>query len=273
MITPPPPGQGDELEFIVPPPVDQPPDPVKPTTHEPILDLLTRGLPEIQRSKVIAAWSRLEDAESSFPGSLAIVLASSATFTAREIKNAVAILQELPANLAHASSALTVVVADQGRALDELRTTVDEVKLGASGVVDTLKAMESREKKQRWRDAALYVGIVLTLLISGSFAFSGLSSAHSAKELVAAQEKLESRNDLAMQVLRLSWERSLILNAKSQARAEDAAIRKKAQNQELSPQELQDLAFIKSRWDELCRAEQQLSEKEEALRGKLNAGI
>jgi hypothetical protein len=168
---------------------------------------------------------------------------------------------------------LTATVTDQGKALDELRITVDEVKLGASGVVDALKAMESREKKQKWRDAALYVGMAVTLLISGAFAFSGLSSANSAKDLVASQENLESRNDLAMQVLRLSWERSLILNAKAQARAEDAAIRKKAQTQELSPQERQDLGFIKSRWDELCRAEQQLSEKEEALRGKLNAGI
>lgn len=273
MITPPPPGQGDELEFIVPPPVDQPPEHYKATTHEPILDLLTRGLSEVQRSKVIAAWSRLEDAESSFPGSLAIVLASSATFTAREIKNAVGILQTLPANLANVSSVLAATVTDQGKTLDELRITVDEVKSGASEVQTALKAMESREKKQRWRDAAMYVGMAITLLIAGIFAFSGLSSAHSAKDLVGAQEELEARNDLAMQVLQLSWERSLILNAKSQARAEDAAIRKKAQTQELSQQERQDLAFIKSRWDDLCRAEQELSEKEEILRKKLNGEI
>ncbi len=253
------------MDFVVTPPSSAPPDPtefIKPTTHEPILDYLTRGLPEIQRSKVIAAWSRLEDAESSFPGTLAIVLASSATFTAREIKNAVGILQDLPANLAHASTSLNVVVADQSKALDELRTTIDEVKSSATGVIDAQRELEEREKKRTWRDKVVYAGMALTLVISGIFAFIGLNSGNGASALMAKQE-------VTQEVLELSWERAIILAEKSNLRSEDAGLRRKAVTQQLSAEEMKDLANLEKLWFQLLDAEEALRDRENQLKGKM----
>jgi len=268
-------------DFLVPPPpgeddVDSPasyvdshdsPSPAIQFSGDVALDHITAGLPQNQREKVVEAWARLEGAETTFPGTLAICLNSLAIYVAKEIKASVATLRDLPLELANTCSSLNVSINDHGLAVAETRASAAEslilVKNIEAGLIDVR------------RNGRIALGLASTVMLVGcvlaSIGVSSLKEATKVRSQVLFQQaSMEGRNTLSLRVIDLAWQKLLIQGGKSNTKEEWDALRKKAA---LTADDEQYLANLQKVWTKLCDEEALLKEKETALAGELNKEV
>lgn len=158
-------------------------------------DILLQGLPQKERDRVVSAWARLEEVETSYPGTLAICLTASARAHALASKRTVEAMGNLPQQIKESAEAVNLGAENNQQLIQEVSNTSKDLKDSASAQRDSQKYTE---KMSRWTFALCLAGVVIFVLSLGSNVVSWVA-AKNASEIVELAEETTKIQKLAAQ--------------------------------------------------------------------------
>ena len=114
-------------------------------------DVLLEGLTQGERDRVVAAHSRMEDCDRSFPGSLAIVLCNAARCMGTIFRKNAETLRNTPAMFADMIQGVDRANRDNSDFLEEAKGTVEELERSAAALSqEAVNARFDRAWLHRW---------------------------------------------------------------------------------------------------------------------------